>query len=154
MNVPLMREHRDCHVPAVAIAANVTYSQARAALWHWDLRCILTSILWSNPWNLLRALWSLGKPTRVSRCWEPHWWSPFRTILLVHNPENFLDKHWVVLGFPTDRGHEVYWGDSKVPRRFTREKLKNLVEASWPTYAITVEEAIGYDQLPVASGAL
>lgn len=160
MDTPLMKEQRDCHVPAVALVANVTYSQAKAALWHRDLRSILTSIIFSNPWNLLRALWSLGRSTEVSRKWEPENWRPYRTILLVHNPGNFFDKHWVVLGEPTDRGVSVYWGDSKVPRRFTWGGLEELVAPSghfvgWPLYAITVrEQEVTDDDLSVAPGAL
>lgn len=143
MIVP-MKEDRDCHVAAIATACDVNYDTAKKALSHVDLLGPLESPVFSNPWNLYRALLCLGfwkRNITLSDLLEGNC-KPGKTIILLHMPESpTLQQHWVVWGGISVGRHLLYWGDSETPRAVTPVKLKDYFLLGNPNCAFEVYKA-------------
>lgn len=143
-----MREPRDCHVAAVATACNTTYEIASRALWHWNLPFFLESPIISNPWNVERAIRSLGFSIEYNATIEQMVNNRLPTgkvVLLVHNPDSWwkslLMQHWIVWYGKTEEGHRLHWGAKS--DRFvykTDDELRALVEGSWPTRVLVLRK--------------
>lgn len=140
-----MREERDCHNAAIATACQVSYEQASKATEHKDLPGMLESPVFSNPWNMYRALVKLGYWKR-NITWSHLLsgdYAPLRTIVLIK--DSLLQQHWIVLGVSTlksgKREYRAYWGDSEKPRTLTEQQLKELFLNSWPNCAFQVYKA-------------
>ncbi len=142
-----MRESRDCHVAAVATACDVSYDTARKALWHWDLPFWLESPIFSNPWNVKRAIESLGFEVDESLTVEDlikNKAPTKRVIVLVHNPESWLSalwmQHWVVWFGKTEAGHRVHWGKSSTSLVLkSDDEMRAFVNTGWPTKIFCVK---------------
>ena len=146
MNIVLMREERDCHVAAIATACQVTYEEAAKALNHVDLPGPLESPIFSNPWNLYRALIKLG-------FWKKNiTWSmladsqalPDETIVLVKDSQ--LAQHWIVWGgvqltHDSKRLHRCFWGNSESPVYIEDKRFKEMFLSHWPNCAFQVYKA-------------
>ena len=144
----LMREERDCHVAVIATACQVSYEEAAKALNHIKLGG-LESPVFSNPWNLYRALIKLGfwKKNITWHDIEHGNAKPDETIMLVKN--SFLEQHWVVWS-GTEKHivdgaekvfHRLYWGDSVEPVLMTSERLLEMFTTSFPNCAFQVYNA-------------
>ena len=146
MNIVLMREERDCHNAVIATACQVSYEEASKATGHKDLPGPLESPIFSNPWNLYRALIRLGfwKKNITWRDLEHGKAMPDKTIVLVKDSQ--LAQHWVVwsgIQLTTDNQilHRVYWGDSIEPTYFRNERMKEMFLSHWPNCAFQVYKA-------------
>ena len=146
MNIILMREERDCHNAAIATACQVTYEQATNATGHKDLPGMLESPIYSNPWNMYRALINIGFWKR-NITWQDIAsgnYAAGKTIVLVHDPKSpTFNQHWIVLGdyeaaFSTYR---AFWGDSEKPRLLSKGQLKELFLKGFPNCAFEVYPA-------------
>lgn len=141
----LMRETNDCHNPVIANACGVTYEQAAAATGHKNLPSALESPIFSNPWNLYRALIKLGFWKRNvaltdllnGNC------EPAKTVVLLHHPDNpLLAQHWVTWHGITAYGlHLLAWGDSQEFRRVSPQMLTAYYRKGWPNCAFQVYKA-------------
>lgn len=143
-----MREARDCHVAAVATACGITYEAASRALWHWNLPWFLESPIISNPWNVERAIRSLGftidKSAGVDQLINNSL-PEGKVILLVHNPDSWwkslLMQHWVVWFGNTPNGHEIHWGKHSDNFELkTNDELRNLINKGWPTRVLVIRK--------------
>jgi len=135
-----MRQKRDCHIPAVATACQVTYERAHKALWHFNLPWILESPLLSNPLNVKRGVKALGF-TPVEIGLSPlinNMATPGKVIVLVHDPKNpIFSQHWVVwFGRSIDGSHRLAWGNSQEFVLKTDAELIDLVTKGWPNCII------------------
>ena len=145
MSIVLMREERDCHNAAIATACEVDYEEASRATNHRKLGG-LESPIFSNPWNMYRALIRLG-------FWKKNinWhnilsgrYEPMKTIALVKN--SLLEQHWIVLGarkvsLSGSASFQCYWGNSIEPVLLHEDKLKQLFLSHWPNCAFQVYKA-------------
>ena len=146
MNIVLMREERDCHNAVIATACQVSYEEASNATGHKDLPGPLESPIFSNPWNLYRALIKLGfwKKNIVWRDILNGKYEPVKTIVLVKN--SLLEQHWIVLGhreisLSGAAKYECYWGNNVNPRHLDQDELKKLFLSHWPNCAFQVYKA-------------
>lgn len=147
-----MREERDCHVPAVAVACGaalgrrVTYEEASKALWHWNLPLFLESPLLSNPLNLQRGIEKLGckaKSVKISELLKGEL-PPSKVICLVHNPagaiHGTLQSHWVVyMGQEENNQYLFHWGIKQSLRTLNQTDLVDMLTSGWPNCLILVE---------------
>lgn len=133
---------RDCAVPCVGNSTGNTYEAAHAALHHADLPFFLESPLFSNPWNLYRALivlgfWKMNVTLQMllnGKC------EAGRTIVLVK--KSFTQQHWVVwAGIDGFGNHLLFWGDSEKPVSKTPAQLSELFLTSSPNCAFQVYKA-------------
>jgi hypothetical protein len=140
-----MREKRDCHNAAIATACGVSYEQASKATRHIDLPGPLESPVFSNPWNLYRALLNLGYWKRNVTLTDllTGNFTPMKTIVLVHDPDDPLfSQHWTVhAGISQAGNHLLLWGDNIVPRIVSPAKLKIYFKRGWPNCAFEVYKA-------------
>lgn len=128
-----MREDFDCHNAVIATACQVTYEEASKATGHKDLLGQLESPIFSNPWNLYRALIKLGF-WKINITWpmlRDGIAVPGKTIVLVK--QDLLTQHWCVWDgllhvADGETYHRVFWGDSTEPRFFTEAKFKDMFE--------------------------
>ena len=148
MNIVLMRCEggRDCAVPVTAMTTGVSYEEAAKALNHMDLPGPLESPVFSNPWNLYRALIKLGfwKKNITWNDLEHGRAMPDKTIVLVKDSQ--LVMHWCLwsgIQLTTDNQilHRVYWGDSVEPRYIPNSRMKELFLNHWPNCAFQVYKA-------------
>jgi hypothetical protein len=140
-----MRENRDCHNAAIATACGVSYEQASKATRHIDLPGPLESPVFSNPWNLYRALVNLGfwkRNINLTALLKGDF-EPMRTIVLVHDPDNPLfQQHWTVhAGISMAGNHLLLWGDREVPRIKSPEDMKTLFKRGFPNCSFQVYKA-------------
>ena len=140
-----MREERDCHNAAIATACEVDYAEASRATNHRRLGG-LESPIFSNPWNMYRAIARLGfwKKNVTWRDILSGKYEPMKTIVLVKNSS--LEQHWIVLGdrIVTRSGalnYHCYWGDNSQPKILHEDKLKQLFLSYWPNCAFQVYKA-------------
>lgn len=144
MIVP-MKEDRDCHVAAIATACDVDYDTAKKALSHVDLLGPLESPIFSNPWNLYRALLNLGYWKRNITLADllTGNFAPMKTIVLIHYPDNpLLQQHWVVhAGISKAGNHIMLWGDGDKPHLISPDRLKEYMLKAWPNCAFEIYRA-------------
>ena len=145
MNIVLMREERDCHNAVIATACQVGYEEASRATNHRKLGG-LESPIFSNPWNMYRAIARLGfwKKNVTWRDILSGRYEPMRTIVLVKN--SILEQHWIVLGhrkvaLSGSASFQCYWGDSVKPVWIHEDRLKELFLSHWPNCAFQVYKA-------------
>jgi hypothetical protein len=141
----LMRETNDCHNPVLANSTGCTYEQAAAAIGHVNLPGPAESPIFSNPWNLYRALIVLGFWKRnvtltmllSGEC------EPGKTVVLLHSPSNpNLAQHWVTWhGIDANKRHLLAWGDSQEFRRVSPDLLADYYRRGWPNCAFQVYKA-------------
>lgn len=146
-----MREERDCHVPAVAVACGaalgrrVTYEEASKALWHWNLPLFLESPLLSNPLNLQRGIEKLGckvRSVKISELLRGEL-KPGAVICLMHDPSGdiagTIGQHWVVWFGKDATGHLFHWGKSQKLRTYSEADTIDMLTSGWPNalYEIT-----------------
>ena len=146
MNIILMQCEggRDCHNAAIGTACQVSYDDASKATGHKDLAATLESPIFSNPWNMYRALAKLGfwkKNITLTNLLQDAA-EPMRTIVLIHNLDNpTLSQHWIVWGGIKGGYHVCYWGDSDKPRLIAAQRLESLFRRGWPNCAFQVYKA-------------
>jgi len=142
MNITLMRLYNDCEVAALSIATQKTYEQVKSALNRINLPGDLESPIFSNPWNLYRALVKLG------------FWKMNVTLQMLLNGEceqnttivlvkkSFTQQHWIVwAGIDGSGNHRLFWGDSGKPVVKTPAQLSELFLTSSPNCAFQVYKA-------------
>jgi hypothetical protein len=105
----------------------------------------MESPIFSNPWNLYRALLALGYWKRnltladllAGDC------DPGKTIVLLHNPKDpVFSQHWVVWDGKNPAGdHRLLWGDSAAARVISPGRLKDYFLKGWPNCAFEVYRA-------------
>ena len=139
-----MRQLRDCHIPAVATACQVTYERAHKVLWHFNLPWFLESPILSNPLNVKRGVSALGF-TPVEIGLTPlinNTATPGRVIVLVHDPKNPLfAQHWVVwMGKDSTDTHYLHWGLTQDLERKTKQELIDLVTLGTPNCVFEVRK--------------
>jgi len=141
----LMKETNDCHNPVIANSCGVTYEQAAAAIGHKDLPGPLESPIFSNPWNLYRALIRLGfwKKNVTLAMLLNGACEPGKTVVLLHNPTNpTLAQHWVTWHGKDCLGrHLLAWGNSQEFKRVSPELLADYYRRGWPNCAFQVYKA-------------
>jgi len=143
MNIVTMKQHRDCLVAALATVLQTTWERAAEMIGHRDLKCPLTSLLYSTHWKLRKTLDDHGIDYQEVK--SMHEWVPGKTIVLIHKPGNFISrmlaKHWVVYLGKDASGNTVYlaWGnhDSAVTR--TAFDMLEMFTGSWPTCAFVLK---------------
>lgn len=142
MNITLMRLYNDCEVAALSIATQKTYEQVESALNRINLPGDLESPIFSNPWNLYRALVKLGfwKMNVTLQMLLNGKCEAGKTIVLVK--KSFTQQHWVVwAGIDAFGNHLIYWGDSKTPVKKSPIELQKLFVTSKPNCAFQVYRA-------------
>lgn len=131
MNIILQKELNDCHNAAIGTACEVSYEKAAKATGHVNLPGMLESPVFSNPWNMYRALTKLGFWKR-NLTWadlKAGRAKPGKTIVLVK--QSLMQQHWVVWDglqhFSNNKTfHRVYWGDSEEPRLISEAEFENM----------------------------
>ena len=145
MNVVLMRSKTDCEVAALATALGITWEEAQKALYWRRLAKGLENPVLGNPWNLYRALISLGfwKKNIALADLLSGSAEPGKTIVLVHNPKNpTLSQHWITWhGRYGDKYHLLAWGDSQDFVIKTDDQLSDLYRKGHPNCAFQVYKA-------------
>lgn len=140
----LMQSQTDCEVAAIANACSVTYNQAVAALDWRRLPKNLENPVIGNPWNLYRALISLGFWKRNVTLTELLSGNaePGRTVVLLHDPQRpTLAQHWVSWHGKEDGHHLLAWGNSQELRRVSPDLLSDYYRRGWPNCAFQVYKA-------------
>jgi len=140
----LMRDQTDCEVAAIANACGVAYEQAKAALDWRRLPKGAENPVYGNPWNLYRALISLGFWKRNVTLTDllAGKAEPGKTVVLLHDPQSpTLQQHWVTWHGFTGAYHGLAWGDSQKLRFITSERLADYFRKGWPNCAFTVYKA-------------
>jgi hypothetical protein len=150
----LMRESRDCHIPAVAVACGtalgrrVSYEESSSALKHWNLPFFLESPIMSNPLNLCRGIKALGckanDKIKISELLKGEL-APGAIICLVHNPAGqiagTLQSHWVVwFGRDENNVHLFHWGQKQDLRSYSEAEVVDMLTAGWPNCIIEVSK--------------
>ena len=133
----LMRYQTDCEVAVIATALQITWEDAQEALDWRELPKGINSPIMGNPWNLYRALISLGywKANKTWKQIENGDYTPGMCIMLIHNPTNpTLQQHYIVISDKRDDlgGYLVFWGDSEQPRLIKTDKLKAYFLKGYP----------------------
>lgn len=139
---------RDCHVPVIANTCGVTYEQAHKASWHFNLPWLLESPLISNPWNVCRAIRSLGFHADDSITWaqiKSRKLPVGKLIILVHEPSNdvkgTLMQHWVTLEeYREDGFFGLHWGKKQELVYKSEAELLALFKSGIPACAILVKD--------------
>lgn len=144
MNIILMQCEggRDCHNAAIGTACQVSYEKTSKATGHKDLPGPLESPLFSNPWNLYRALIVLGfwKMNVTLQMLLNGDCEAGKTIVLVK--KSFTQQHWVVwAGIDGFGNHRLFWGDSEKPVMKTAAQMQSLFLTSKPNCAFQVYKA-------------
>lgn len=142
MNIILMKESNDCHNAVIGTACEASYEAASKAIGHIDLPGPLESPIFSNPWNLYRALITLGfwKMNVTLQMLLNGKCQPGKTVVLVK--KSFTQQHWVVwAGLDPFGMHKVLWGDSEKPRLISSIELQKLFTTSKPNCAFQVYKA-------------
>ena len=143
-----MRESRDCHVPVIANTCGKTYEQAHKASWHFNLPWFLESPIFSNPWNVCRAIRSLGFDADDSITWaqiKSRKLPVGKLIILVHEPSNdvkgTLMQHWVTLEkYRADGSFGLHWGKKQELVYKSESDLLALFKSGIPACAILVKD--------------
>lgn len=133
MNVTLMRLDNDCEVAALSIATQKTYEQVESALNRINLPGDLESPIFSNPWNLYRALIVLGfwKMNVTLQMLLNGDCEPGKTIVLVK--KSTTQQHWVVwAGIDGFGMHRFFWGDSATPCLKSPTEVRRLFTVGSP----------------------
>lgn len=140
-----MRGQTDCEVAAIANACGVTYDQSREVLDWRRLPKNLENPVCGNPWNLYRALISLGywKKNITLTDLLTGTAEPGKTIVLIHNPESpTLQQHYVTWHGKDCYGrHLLAWGASQEFRRVSPDLLSDYYRRGWPNCAFQVYKA-------------
>ena len=139
-----MRGQTDCEVAAIANACGVTYDQAVEALDWRKLPKNLENPVIGNPWNLYRALISLGFWKRNVTLTELLTGNaePGKTVVLLHDPQSpTLKQHWVTWHGFTGVYHGLAWGNSQKLRFITSGQLTDYFRKGWPNCAFQVYKA-------------
>lgn len=140
----LMRDQTDCEVAAIANACGVTYDQSREVLDWRKLPKNLENPVIGNPWNLYRALISLGfwKKNITLTDLLAGKAEPGRTVVLLHDPQRpTLAQHWVTWHGKEDGYHLLAWGNSQLFRRVSPATLTEYYRKGWPNCAFQVYKA-------------
>ncbi len=145
-----MREARDCHVPAVAVACGtaigrrVSYEEASKALWHWNLPWFFESPLLSNPVNLQRGIEKLGCKVRnviISELLRGEL-KPGAVICLMHDPSGdiagTIGQHWVVWFGKDAAGHLFHWGMKQALKTYSEKDTIDMLTSGWPNCIVEV----------------
>jgi hypothetical protein len=146
MNVVLMRGKTDCEVAMLATALQISYEDAKAALDWRKLPQGLENPVFGNPYNVYRALISLGywKKNITLTDILTSKYEPGKTCCLIHNPQSpTLSQHWIVLGAnrPEFGTIEVFWGDTEKPRMLTHKQFKDYFIKGFPNCAMVPYKA-------------
>lgn len=144
MTLELMRDLTDCEVPVIANACGVTYDQAKAALDWRRLPKGVENPIYGNPWNLYRALISLGFWKRNVTLTEllNGKAEPGKTVVLLHDPQSpTLKQHWCTWHGKTGDHHALAWGDSQQLRPVPDYQLISYFRKGWPNCAFQVYKA-------------
>lgn len=144
MNLVLMREKTDCEVAAIANACGVTYDRAANALDWRRLPKDAENPVFGNPWNLYRALISLGfwKKNVTLTDLLSFRAEPGKTVVLIHDPQNpTLQQHWVTWHGMAGPAHLLAWGQSQELKRVSAAVLTEYFRKGWPNCAFTVYKA-------------
>lgn len=144
MTLELMREKTDCEVAAIANACGVTYDRAANALDWRRLPKDAENPVFGNPWNLYRALISLGfwKKNVTLTDLLSFRAEPGKTVVLIHDPQNpTLQQHWVTWHGISGASHLLAWGQSQELRRVSAAVLTEYFRKGWPNCAFTVYKA-------------
>lgn len=133
MNIILMKESNDCHNAVIGTACEVSYEAASKAIGHIDLPGPLESPIFSNPWNLYRALIVLGfwKMNVTLQMLLNGDCEPGKTIVLVK--KSTTQQHWVVwAGIDGFGMHRFFWGDSATPCLKSPTEVRRLFTVGSP----------------------
>lgn len=137
----LMRYKTDCEVAAIATACGVDWVTACAAL-HWRKMPGVLEVIFANPWNLYKALITLGfwKKNVTLQMLLNGKCEPGKTIVLIK--KSFTQQHWVVwAGLDGFGNHLFFWGDSEKPVKKTPVEVQELFLKSKPNCAFQVYKA-------------
>lgn len=143
-----MREKRDCHVPVIANTCGVKYEQAHKAARHFNLPWLFESPIFSNPWNVCRAIRSLGFEADDSITWaqiKSRELPVGKLIILVHEPSNdvkgTLMQHWLTVeSYRADGYFGLHWGKKQELVYKSEGDLLALFKSGIPACAILVSE--------------
>jgi hypothetical protein len=145
-----MREKRDCHVPVIANTCGVSYEKAHKASWHFNLPWLFESPLISNPWNVCRAIRSLGFDADDSITWsqiKSRKLPVGKLIILVHEPSSdikgALMQHWVTLEkYRADGSFGLHWGKKQELVYKSESDLLAFFKSGIPACAILVKDKV------------
>jgi hypothetical protein len=143
-----MREKRDCHVPVIANTCGVSYEKAHSASWHFNLPWLFESPLISNPWNVCRAIRSLGFDADDSITWaqiKSRKLPVGKLIILVHEPSSdvkgTLMQHWITCHeYRSDGYFGLHWGKKQELVYKSESDLLALFKSGIPACAILVKD--------------
>ena len=143
-----MREPRDCHCPIIANTCGVTYEQAHEAAKHADLPWFFESPIISNPWNVCRAIRSLGFNADDTITWgqiKSRKLPVGKLIVLVHEPSSdvkgTMQQHWIsVHHYRSDGFFGCHWGKNQNLVYKSESDLLALFKSGIPACAILVSK--------------
>ena len=150
-NLITMRERRDCHIPASAVACGnalgrrVSYEEASLALWHWNLPFFLESPIMSNPVSLSDGIKRLGCKVRhitISSLLNGDAQGG-RVICLMHSPQNdimgTIQSHWVVYMGTNNQGQYLFhWGQNQDLKSLNRKDVIDMLTSGFPNCLMEV----------------